>query len=140
MAKPKIYEIIDGVYTKLNANASLKAELGDGVIYSGFNVKASATRPYLLIKPPQGLEDVGAKDCPMFRFELQVLIVVDDQADTESSLNMEQITQYVVEDLHSESLTLATANHVLTNLVSLNQTPSSDDLLATTLTFEILIS
>lgn len=136
MAIPDIKQIVDGVYTKLNADTTLKSALGDGVIYSGFVVNDTASKPYVLIRPPQGLTDVGAKAFTLWQFDLEVLVVTDE---TESSSTMETLVDYILEDLHRSTLTLTNA-HVLTECVGLTQVPSSDDLAATVLSFQITIS
>jgi hypothetical protein len=136
MAVPDIKQIIDAIYTTLNADATLKAALGDGVIYSGFNVSAKAARPYVLIRPPQGLADIGSKDLTLWQFDLEILVVTDE---TESSATMETIIDYVLEDLHRGTLSITDA-HLLTECVGMTQVPSSDDLAAIVLNFQITIS
>jgi hypothetical protein len=136
MAIPDIKQIIDGIYTALNADATLKAALGDGVIHSGFVVSDIATKPYVLIRPPQGLTDVGAKSFTLWQQDVEVLVVVDD---TESSATLENIIDYILEDLHRGTLTI-TDTHMLTECVGLTQIPSSDDLSAIVLNFQITIS
>jgi hypothetical protein len=136
MAVPNIKQILDAVYTKLNADTALKALLGDGVIYSGIVVKGTATRPYVLIRSPQGLSDVGAKNLNMWEFDLEVLVVTNEE---ESSVVMENIIDYILEDLHRTSLSL-TDNHILTECNGLTPVPSGDDLAATVLNFKVLFA
>lgn len=136
MAIPDIKQVIDAVYTKLNADASLKALLGDGVIYSGFVVSDKASRPFVLIRPPQGFSDIGTKNLNMWSYTLQILIVTEDP---ESSSESEQIIDLILEDLHRQQLSTTNIN-VLTECTGLTAIPSSDDLQAVQLTFNIIIS
>lgn len=136
MAIPDIKQVITAVYTKLNADTTLKALTGDNAIYSGINVKATAARPYVLIRPPQGFEDIGSKNYNMWRLGIEILIVT---AETESSNTLETMIDYIMEDLHRATLS-TTSTHIRTVCTGMIQIPSSDQLAASVLQFDVVIA
>lgn len=137
MAVPNLQQIVLAVYNALNADATLKAATGDGVIYSGPTVKASASRPYVLIKPPSNLRDVGSKNLNMLEAVIDVLVV---SSNYESSLQAEQLADYVIEDLHRTTLSLTTDNHIFSELVGTQAIPSDDELFALQLSFRVVFA
>lgn len=130
---PDIKQVIDAVYTKLNADASLTAIAS---LVSGPNVNPNTTLPYVHIRPVQGLTDISTKNSYGWEFDLQVMIVSDDM---ESDVEMDTLTDLVVQDLHRNTLSLATDNAILTRLTGLTPAVTSNDLNGIILSFIITL-
>ena len=130
---PDIKQVIDAVYTKLNADATLT---GLASLVSGPNVNPNTTLPYVHIRPVQGLTDISTKNSFGFEFDLQIMIVSEDM---ESDVEMDTITDLVIQDLHRNTLSLATDNHILTRLTGLTPAVTSNDLNGVILSFIITL-
>jgi hypothetical protein len=130
---PDIRQVIDAVYTKLNADGTLT---GLASLVSGPNVKGDITLPYVHIRPVQGLTDISTKNSYGWEYDLQIMIVSNDM---ESDVEMETLIDLVVQDLHRNTLSLSTDNHILTRLTGLTPAVTSNDLNGNILSFTITI-
>ena len=133
MAIPNIKQVADAVYTTLNADSALTTLAS---LVSGPTINPSTTRPYVSIRPLQGLTDVSTKNSYGFEYDLQIMAVSDDN---ESSVELDNIVDLIIEDLHMTSLSFATDNHMVTLLTGVTPAVTSDDLNGMILSFKITI-
>jgi hypothetical protein len=130
---PDIAQIIAAVYTKLNADGALTALAS---LVSGSTVNPNTTLPYVHIRPIQGLTDVSTKNSYGWEVDLQVVVVHDDH---ESVVESQSIMDLVIQDLHKNTLSFSTDNHMHTILTGVTPAVTSDDLNGMILSFKITI-
>ena len=139
MTIPNIIQVPHALFSTLNAVSAVTDLLGTfkslPCLFTAPIVPSGAPKPYIHIRPPIGLVDIGTKNSNGWQVTEEIVIVSNENEDDK----IYEIADLVLESINRATLTLTTDTNLFTVCVGMTHAIVSDDLNGLILTFNVSI-